>query len=129
MIELPEHIRVVKERIDVPINGWGITANSALCQKIQAMDGLEAITATAMVAAAGDVKELKNGRHLFATSLLLCRKKPPMYRLHPLRIPIMRTSEILASARFFSRCKRQSWSGHSVPKPSFEGAGSSAIGF
>lgn len=130
LIELPKRIRVVKKRIS-RTDQWiaACMKNSTLCRKIQAIDGVEAITATAMVAAAGDAKELKNGRHQFATSLLLCRKKPPVYRLHPLRIPIMRTSGILAFARFFSRCKRQSWSGHSVPKPSFEGAGSSAIGF
>ena len=39
---------------------------STLCQKIAAIPGIGAITATAIVAAVGDAREFKNGRHLAA---------------------------------------------------------------
>lgn len=39
---------------------------SALCKKISAIDGIGPITATAMVAAVGEAREFKNGRHLSA---------------------------------------------------------------
>jgi transposase len=47
--------------------GWieSIMKQSALCQKIAALPGVGAMTATAMVAAVGDVR-FKNGRHLAA---------------------------------------------------------------
>ncbi|MBI1624163.1 transposase [Comamonas sp. EJ-4] len=38
----------------------------ALCQKIAAIPGIGVMTATAMVAAIGDAKTFKNGRHLAA---------------------------------------------------------------
>ncbi len=67
LIELLEQLRVLEERI-ARTNQWiaAFTKNSALCQKIQAIDGVGPITATAMVAAVGDAKEFKNGRHLSA---------------------------------------------------------------
>lgn len=67
LVELLEHMRVVEERI-ARTNQW-ITAfmkRSALCRKIEAIDGVGPITATAMVAAVGEAKEFKNGRHLSA---------------------------------------------------------------
>jgi transposase len=39
---------------------------SVLCQKIAAIPGVGVMTATAMVAAVGDAKAFKNGRHLAA---------------------------------------------------------------
>lgn len=39
---------------------------STLCQKTTAIPGIGAITATAIVAAVGDAREFKNGRHLAA---------------------------------------------------------------
>jgi len=67
LIELLEQLRVLEERI-ARTNQWiaAFMKNSALCQKIQAIDGVGPITATAMVAAVGDAKEFKNGRHLSA---------------------------------------------------------------
>jgi len=67
LIDLLEQMRVLEERI-ARTNQW-ITAfmkNSALCQKIQVIDGVGPIAATAMVAAVGDAKEFKNGIHLSA---------------------------------------------------------------
>jgi transposase len=41
-------------------------------QKITAIDGVGPITATAFVAAVGDAKEFKNGRHLAAWTIPPC---------------------------------------------------------
>lgn len=43
-----------------------VMKQSALCQKIAAIPGIGPMTATAMVAAVGDAKAFKNGRHLAA---------------------------------------------------------------
>ena len=43
-----------------------VMKQSALCQKIAAIPGVGTMTATAMVAAVGDAKAFKNGRHLAA---------------------------------------------------------------
>ncbi len=64
MVALLEQMRALEERI-AHTNQW-ITAfikNSALCQKIQIIDGVGPITVTAMVAAVGDANEFKNDRH------------------------------------------------------------------
>ena len=49
-------------------DGWieSIMKQSVLCQRIAAIPGVGAMTATAMVAAVGDAKAFKNGRHLAA---------------------------------------------------------------
>ena len=67
LIELLEQMRFLEERI-TRTNQWiaAFMKHSVLCQKIQAIDGVGPITATAMVAAVGDAKEFKNGRHLSA---------------------------------------------------------------
>jgi len=67
LIELLEQMRLLEERI-ARTNQWiaAFVKHSVLCQKIQAIDGIGPITATAMVAAVGDAKEFKNGRHLSA---------------------------------------------------------------
>lgn len=48
--------------------GWleAVMEQSVLCQKIAAIPGVGVMTATAMVAAVGDAKAFKNGRHLAA---------------------------------------------------------------
>jgi transposase len=48
--------------------GWleAVMKQSTLCQKIAAIPGVGVMTATAMVAAVGDAKAFKNGRHLAA---------------------------------------------------------------
>jgi transposase len=60
MHSLEEHI----DRVEGVIKGF--MKGSALCKKIAAVDGIGPITATAIVAAVGDAKEFKNGRHLAA---------------------------------------------------------------
>jgi transposase len=65
--ELLEQLRILEERI-ARTNQWitSFLKSSALCKKIEAIDGVGPITATAIVAAVGDAKEFKNGRHLSA---------------------------------------------------------------
>jgi len=45
---------------------YGARKHPALCQKNQAIDGVGAIAATAMVTTVDHAKEFKNGRHLSA---------------------------------------------------------------
>ncbi len=67
LTELLEQMRVLEEQI-ARTNKLiaAFMKSSALCQKIAAIDGVGPITATAMVAAVGEAKEFKNGRHLSA---------------------------------------------------------------
>ncbi|WP_028996679.1 IS110 family transposase [Azohydromonas australica] len=67
LVSLLEHLRSIEERIteaDGKIKGF--MRSSALCQKISAIDGVGAVTATAIVAAVGDASKFRNGRHLAA---------------------------------------------------------------
>ena len=65
--ELLEQLRILEVRI-ARTNQWitSFLKSSELCKKIEAIDGVGPITATAMVAAVGDANEFKNGRHLSA---------------------------------------------------------------
>lgn len=63
--DLLEQLRMLEKHI-ARTNQW-ITfflKSSELCKKIEAIDGVGPIIATAMVAAVGDAKAFKNGRHL-----------------------------------------------------------------
>ena len=60
MHSLEEHI----DRVEGALKGF--MKSSALCKKIAAVEGIGPITATAIVAAVGEAKEFKNGRHLAA---------------------------------------------------------------
>jgi transposase len=62
-----EHFRAIEGQI-AQAEGWieSIMKQSALCRKIAAIPGVGVMTATAMVAAVGDAKAFKNGRHLAA---------------------------------------------------------------
>jgi transposase len=67
LVDLLEHLRSVEARIaeaDQKIKAF--MRSSALCKKISAIDGVGAVTATAIVAAVGDASEFRNGRHLAA---------------------------------------------------------------
>ncbi|HET7088380.1 MAG TPA: IS110 family transposase [Anaerolineae bacterium] len=67
MTELLQEVHALEERIahaEVWIKSF--MKRSALCQKIIAVDGIGPITATAIVAAIGEAKEFRNGRHLAA---------------------------------------------------------------
>lgn len=62
-----ERFRAIEAQI-AQADGWieSIMKQSALCQRIAAIPGVGAMTATAMVAAVGDAKAFNNGRHLAA---------------------------------------------------------------
>lgn len=67
LTELLQQLVALDERIaraEVSIKSF--MKESALCKKIAAIDGIGPITATAVVAAVGDAKQFKNGRHLAA---------------------------------------------------------------
>jgi transposase len=67
VVEMLEHLRSVEARIaDADQKIKAFMRSSALCKKISAIDGVGAVTATAIVAAVGDASEFKNGRHLAA---------------------------------------------------------------
>jgi transposase len=67
MMELLAQVHAIEERIATS-EAWikSFLKRSALCKKIAAIDGIGPITATAIVAAVGDAKAFKNGRHLAA---------------------------------------------------------------
>ena len=67
MTELLQQVHELEERI-AQAEAWikAFMKRSALCKKITAIDGVGPITATAIVAAVGEAKEFKNGRHLAA---------------------------------------------------------------
>jgi transposase len=62
-----ERFRSIEAQV-AQADGWieSILKQSVLCQRIAAIPGIGAMTATAMVAAVGDAKSFKNGRHLAA---------------------------------------------------------------
>lgn len=64
---LLEQFRAVENQIG-RAEDWitSFMQNSALCQRLATIPGVGAITATAIVAAVGDAKAFKNGRHLAA---------------------------------------------------------------
>lgn len=64
---LLEQFRVIENQIS-RAEDWiaSFMKNSALCQRLATIPGVGAITATAIVAAVGDAKTFKNGRHLAA---------------------------------------------------------------
>lgn len=75
IVELLEQLHTVEERIsqaDAKIKAF--MRSSALCRKIGAIDGVGAVTATAIVAAVGDASEFKNGRHMAAWLGLIPRQ-------------------------------------------------------
>jgi transposase len=67
LMELVQQVQALEERIK-HAESWikSFMKRSVLCKKIAAIGGVGPITATAMVAAVGEAKEFKNGRHLSA---------------------------------------------------------------
>jgi transposase len=67
LLEISQQIEQLEQRI-ARADEWikAFMRRSALCKKIAAVDGVGPVTATAMVAAVGDAREFKNGRHLAA---------------------------------------------------------------
>ncbi|MEC4723537.1 IS110 family transposase [Noviherbaspirillum sp. CPCC 100848] len=67
LTELLEQISVLDDRIDHAETAIkSFMKASTLCKKIAAIDGSGPITATAVVAAVGDARQFRNGRHLAA---------------------------------------------------------------
>ena len=67
VMELTQQVQALEERIQ-RAETWikSFMKQSALCKKIAVINGVGPITATALVAAVGEAKEFKNGRHLSA---------------------------------------------------------------
>ena len=67
LTELLVHLRAIEERIHfIEISIHSFMKRSALCAKIAQIPGIGPITATAIVAAVGDARQFRNGRHLAA---------------------------------------------------------------
>jgi transposase len=65
LTELLEQLRAIEERIHfIEISIHSLMKQSALCRKIAQIPGIGPITATAVVAAVGDARQFRNGRHL-----------------------------------------------------------------
>jgi len=69
LLDLDRRIAKCDQRIDA------VFRNSRVCQRLAAIDGVGPMTATALVAAVGDVKEFQNGRHLAAWLGLVPRQR------------------------------------------------------
>jgi transposase len=63
---LPEHPRRISPSPLIEISVHSFMKRSALCSKIAQIPGIGSITATAIVAAIGDARQFRNGRHLAA---------------------------------------------------------------
>jgi len=67
VVDLLEHLQSLEARIsscDAKVKAY--MTRSEACKRIGAIDGVGPLTATAIVAAVGDAREFKNGRHLAA---------------------------------------------------------------
>ncbi len=62
-----QHLQAIEARVHlIEASIQSFMKRSALCKKIAEVPGIGPITATAMVAAVGDAKQFRNGRHLAA---------------------------------------------------------------
>lgn len=67
LTELLEHLRAIEERIHfIEVSIHSFMKQSALCRKIAQIPGIGPSTATVIVAAVGDARQFRNGRHLAA---------------------------------------------------------------
>jgi len=67
LVESLEHLEIIEQRIErADAHVKQLMSSSELCRKIGAIDGVGPLTATAVVAAVGDTRDFKNGRHLAA---------------------------------------------------------------
>jgi transposase len=65
LTELLQHLHALEERIHlIEVSIQSFMKKSSLCKKIAEVPGIGPITATAIVAAVGDAKQFRNGRHL-----------------------------------------------------------------
>jgi transposase len=67
LTELLQHLHALEERIHlIETSIQSFMKKSTLCKKIAEVPGIGPITATAVVAAVGDARQFRNGRHLAA---------------------------------------------------------------
>jgi len=67
LVDSLQYLEVIELRIkDADARVTQLMSASDLCRRIGAIEGVGPLTATAVVAAVGDAKEFKNGRHLAA---------------------------------------------------------------
>lgn len=67
LTELLQHLHAIEERIQlIEASIRSFMKKSTLCKKIAEVPGIGPITATAVVAAIGDARQFRNGRHLAA---------------------------------------------------------------
>jgi transposase len=64
---LLQHLHAIEERIPlIEASIQSFMKQSTLCKKIAEVPGIGPITAAALVAAIGDARQFRNGRHLAA---------------------------------------------------------------
>lgn len=67
LLDALQHLQTIEQRIDdADARVKHLMTRSDLCQRIGQIEGVGPLTATAVVAAVGDAKAFKNGRHLAA---------------------------------------------------------------
>ena len=67
LTELLQHLGAIEERVHlIEASIQSFMKKSTLCKKIAEVPGIGTITATAIVAAVGDARQFRNGRHLSA---------------------------------------------------------------
>ena len=67
LTELLQHLSAIEERVRlIEASIQSFMKKSTLCKKIAEIPGIGPITATAVVAAVGDARQFRNGRHLSA---------------------------------------------------------------
>jgi transposase len=67
LTELLQHLHAIEARIHlIEVSIQSFMKKSTLCKKIAEVPGIGPITATAVIAAVGDAKQFRNGRHLAA---------------------------------------------------------------
>ncbi|MDR7010060.1 transposase [Paraburkholderia strydomiana] len=75
LTELLEHLHAIEERTHFfELSIYSFMRQSALCRKVAQIPGIGPITATAIVAAVGDARQFRNGRHLGAWLSLVPRQ-------------------------------------------------------
>lgn len=89
LTELLQHLKAIEECIRlIEASIQSFMRQSSLCKKIAAIPGIGPITATAIVAAVGDARQFRNGRHLAAWLGLVPRQyssggKPHLQGISP----------------------------------------------
>lgn len=76
LIDALQHLQSIEQRIDEDdARVKQLMKHSELCRRIGQIEGVGPLTATAVVAAVGDARAFKNGRHLAAWLGLVPRRR------------------------------------------------------